>query len=78
MATDTKLRHYLGGLAVAIAMSAGGCAAKDFYSRLDAAEQDIHQGKVKDAVVEQEIKDFRESFEEFKKDVKDDIARHHR
>ena len=76
--TDAKLRQYLLGTVVAILISMSGCVAKDIYARVNTLEDENSERKVHEAVIEKDVKDFRQSFEDFKKDVKDDIQRHHK
>lgn len=78
MAQDTKLRTYLVGLLVSAAMSIGGVAVKNLYARVDEVETKVSQEDKDNAVIQKDLEDFRQSFEEFKHDVKQDIDRHHR
>lgn len=73
--TDKDLRQYLLATVVGICVAAGGCTLNRLYVRVDAVEKQVNEVAKDGAVIEQEIKNFRQSFEEFKRDVKDDIAR---
>ena len=78
MPQDNKLRNYLIATIVTAVSSAGGCAVKSLYARVDKVEDEVTQQRVNNAIIRQDVEDFRRSFEEFKGDVKNDIDRHHR
>lgn len=78
MPEDSKLRQYLFTAVVGICITMGGCFAKGFSTKVEALDNRINTIERNDARTDQDIKDFRQSFEEFKQDVKDDIRKHHR
>lgn len=78
MPEDSKLRQYLFTTAVSLCLAIGGCYIKGYTAKVEALDKRVNSVERDSARTDQDIKDFRQSFEEFKKDVKDDIQRHHR
>ena len=79
-----SVRNWLLTTVVGVLITIGGCYTKGVTADIDEVKatsehlkQENADRKVENAVVKKDIEDFRQSFEEFKKDVKDDLARHH-
>ncbi len=79
-----KFKSWLIATVVGILISIGGCYGKSLSADVEALKSANAERQVDNAdrkadigVVKKDIQDFRDSFEEFKRDVKDDLARHH-
>lgn len=82
---DSSLRQYLLATVVSLLVLVSGCYMNSMTARVDANEkkvdtldQKVNATDKQNAVIEQDLKDFRKSFEDFKTDWKADDARHHR
>lgn len=78
MADDSKLRQYLLGTVVTVLVAAGGCTANQLFKRIDTVEAKAQEREVEGAVIKQDLKNFRQSFEDFKSEWKKTDDRHHR
>lgn len=76
MADDKDLRQYLLTTVVVILVSLAGCVGDNLLSRVEILEASDTKRQVEDATTKQELKDFRQSFEDFKDVVEKDIAKH--
>jgi ABC-type phosphate transport system ATPase subunit len=77
MAEDKNIRQYLLGTVVTILIGAGGCTANQLLKRIDTVEAATQKQEVEGAVIKQDLRNFRQSFEDFKSEWKKDDERHH-
>jgi outer membrane murein-binding lipoprotein Lpp len=80
-----SLRSWLLTSVVSITLVLGACVGSALSARVDALDSQVQTlekentlRRVDSSVIQQDLKDFRRSFEEFKNDVKNDIARRRR
>lgn len=63
---DSRLRQYLLGAVVTILGLVGSCEGKNLLDRISTLEAHDGEHKAGIAAIEQNLKDFRDSFEDFK------------
>lgn len=68
--SDDKLRQYLFGVTVSIVLAMGGCGAKALSDRVGTLEAHDRDATADTATIKQDLRDFRQSFEDFKADYK--------
>lgn len=74
---DLKLRNYLLMTAFGILTTIGGCYSRNVLADVDNLKKENTQRQVENATLKQSVDDFRKDFDDFKVDIKNDLARHH-
>lgn len=63
---ENSLRHYVLATVISILIGAGGCYGNYITAKVDAVEDKAERLDKSGAVMEQDLRDFRRSFEDFK------------
>jgi hypothetical protein len=74
---DLKLRNWLLTTVVGLLLSVGSCYGRTITADVETLKKENSKRQVETATTKQAVDDFRKDFDEFKKDIKDDIASHH-
>lgn len=72
-----KLKSWLLTTVIGVLITTASCFATRVNAKVDSLEQENANRRVENATIKQAVDDFKADFDEFKRDVKDDIKQHH-